>query len=114
MKKALAVLLGLAMVLPMAACTPATDVTDTTPSDTDATTTSAAETSETQATTEATPEKKYERYANMTPEEIVAELTLEQKVSQMVQPILYNITEKPMKENCYGSIYGDEGAQDVT
>ena len=114
MKKALAVLLGLAMVLPMAACTPATDVTDTTPSDTDATTTSAAETSETQATTEATPEKKYERYAKMTPEEIVAELTLEQKVSQMVQPILYNITEKPMKENCYGSIYGDEGAQDVT
>ena len=45
----------------------------------------------------------------MTPEEIVADLTLEQKAAQMVQPIVYNIDESVMKDNCYGSVYGEEG-----
>lgn len=56
---------------------------------------------------------RYARYAGMTPEEIVAELTLEQKAAQMVQPILYRASVMPMQANCYGSIYGDEGAQDA-
>ncbi|MEE3417408.1 MAG: hypothetical protein VZR53_18945, partial [Prevotella sp.] len=47
---------------------------------------------------------KYETYATMTPEEIVAALTLEQKAAQMVQPAVYNITEEDMKANDYGSI----------
>jgi len=49
-------------------------------------------------------EYKYIRYANMTPEEIVAELTLEQKASQMVQPAVYLIKPGDMKKNDYGSI----------
>ena len=49
-------------------------------------------------------EYKYKRYANMTPEEIVAELTLEQKASQMVQPAVYLIKPGDMKKNDYGSI----------
>ena len=46
---------------------------------------------------------KYQRYASMTPEEIVGELTLEQKANQMVQPAVYNITTEDMKANDYGS-----------
>ena len=58
-------------------------------------------------------EYKYQRYAAMSPEEIVAELTLAQKAAQMVQPILYRASVLPMQTNCYGSIYGDEGALDA-
>lgn len=47
---------------------------------------------------------KYQQYASMPPEEIVAELTLEQKVAQMLQPAVYNVTEKDMLANDYGSI----------
>ena len=56
---------------------------------------------------------RYQRYAAMSPEEIVAELTLAQKAAQMVQPILYRASVLPMRNNCYGSIYGDEGALDA-
>ena len=45
----------------------------------------------------------------MSPEEIVAELTLEQKAAQMVQPLLKNTDVQGMQDYCYGSIYGDEG-----
>ncbi len=41
---------------------------------------------------------------DMTPEEIVATLTLEQKAQQMLQPACYNIKPKDMKKNCYGSV----------
>ena len=82
MKKALSLLLGLMMLLPLAARAEVT-------------------------------EYKYQRYATMTPEAIVAELTLEQKAAQMVQPILYRASVTPMQNNCYGSIYGDEGSQDA-
>ena len=43
-------------------------------------------------------------YAGMTAEEITAQLTLEQKASQMVQPACYNIDAFEMKRMCYGSI----------
>ncbi|MCR4740362.1 MAG: glycoside hydrolase family 3 C-terminal domain-containing protein [Lachnospiraceae bacterium] len=49
-------------------------------------------------------EYKYQKYNTMTPEEIVASLTLEQKAAQMVQPAIYMVTEKRMNEKCYGSI----------
>ncbi|MCR4814506.1 MAG: glycoside hydrolase family 3 protein [Lachnospiraceae bacterium] len=47
---------------------------------------------------------KYLQYKDLTPEEIVAKLTLEQKAAQMVQPACYNVNEKKMKEHDYGSI----------
>ena len=40
----------------------------------------------------------------MTAEEIVSQLTLEQKASQMVQPACYNINADEMAAYCYGSI----------
>ena len=46
----------------------------------------------------------YQQYASMSPEEIVAGMTLEQKTAQMVQPAVYNVSAKTMKENDYGSI----------
>lgn len=58
-------------------------------------------------------EPKYQQYANMTPEEITAALTLEQKVNQMVQPAVYNVTEDEMRENDYGSILSTAGCIDA-
>ena len=43
-------------------------------------------------------------YASMTPEEICASLTLEQKAAQMIQPILYKVHPTEMKTNDYGSV----------
>ena len=89
MKKVIALLLGLVMLLPFAAGT---------------------------AGAEGSPEaaaSKYQRYASMTPEAIVAEMTLEEKVAQMVQPLLYKMSWSPMQTNCYGSVYADEGMLDA-
>ena len=90
MKKALTLLLVFSMILSAAACR-------------------TGDTGTTSETTEAKYDYKYQRYAAMSPEEIVAELTLEQKAAQMVQPILYNSDIQGMQDYCYGSIYGDEG-----
>ena len=49
-------------------------------------------------------------YASMTPEEIVASLTLEQKAAQMVMPAIYNVTPDIMKDNDYGSILSTAGS----
>lgn len=49
---------------------------------------------------------KYQTYASMTAEEITASLTLEQKAAQMVQPVIYMLSDRQMAENCYGSILG--------
>ncbi len=54
----------------------------------------------------------YEEYADMTAEEIVASLTLEQKAAQMVQPAVYAVTPELMLENCYGSILSKLNASD--
>lgn len=43
-------------------------------------------------------------YASMTPEEICASLTLEQKAAQMMQPVLYNVHPTAMKNTDYGSV----------
>lgn len=42
--------------------------------------------------------------ATMTPEEICATLTLEQKAAQMMQPTVYNVKPSQMKNTDYGSI----------
>ncbi len=101
MKKLLAVLLGLSMLTHMTACNSESQTSDgdsindtVTPSETIAPT-------ENEVKEE---EFKYQQYASMTPEEIVAELTLEQKVAQMLQPAVYNVTEVDMLANDYGSI----------
>ncbi|MBE5825840.1 MAG: glycoside hydrolase family 3 protein [Butyrivibrio sp.] len=47
---------------------------------------------------------KYTEYASMSPEEIVASLSPEQKAAQMVMPAIYNVSVKQMKDNDYGSI----------
>ena len=43
-------------------------------------------------------------YASKTPEEICQSLTLEQKVSQMLQPTIYHVDPSEMKTTNYGSI----------
>ena len=43
-------------------------------------------------------------YASMTPEEICASLSLEQKAAQMMQPTIYNVSPSRMKKTDYGSI----------
>ena len=53
--------------------------------------------------------KPYQRYAKMTPKQIVEEMTLEQKAAQMVQSIAYMTSDEEMQEQCYGSVYGDAG-----
>lgn len=100
MKKAIAMLLGLSMLLPLASCK-----TDVQTAETSAPSESVTE------TTEEPYDYKYQKYARMTPEEIVADLTLEQKAAQMVQPIQYKFVKEPgsMKTNCYGTVYADEG-----
>ncbi len=98
MKKTLAFLLGLTMVAQMTACTQQSQT-----SEDDSTAVLSETTTPTESDT-AEVDFKYQKYASMTPEEIVGELTLEQKVAQMLQPAVYNITEEDMLANDYGSI----------
>ena len=82
-------------------------VTESAETETPATTT---ETTEEEPPEPQTAEYKYMQYAKMTPEEIVAGLTLEQKAAQMVQPAVYCVTEEDMRENDYGSILSTPGS----
>ena len=88
MKRALVFLLSLALLLPIMA---------------------SVASAETLSSPSEPAEYRYLKYAAMTPEEIVAELTLEQKAAQMVQPLLNRVREDAMLDDGYGSIYGDEG-----
>ena len=74
MKKTIALIISLAMLASVTACSEKSEATN------------------------------YQQYASMSPEEIVAGMTLEQKTAQMVQPAVYNVSAKTMKENDYGSI----------
>ena len=48
---------------------------------------------------------KYIKYADMTPEEIVSQMTIEQKATQMIQPAIYNIIDTDVEQEYnYGSI----------
>ena len=58
-------------------------------------------------------EYKCIEYASMSPEEIVASLSLEQKAAQMVMPAIYNISPDKMKENDYGSVLSTVGSIDA-
>ena len=49
-------------------------------------------------------EYKCTGYASMSPEEITANLSLEQKAAQMVMPAVFNVEPYQMKDSDYGSI----------
>ncbi len=117
MKKTLAFLLGITMLFPLVSCDSDTETssknseeTNVSSVDSDSLSTSDSESSESEKTEEG---YKYQEYASMTPEEIVASMTLEQKAYQMVQPAVYNITEEDMKKNNYGSILSQMGCVDT-
>ncbi len=108
MKKVISMLLALTMISSVTACKSDSEKSEKTGSSSEiVTTTDAPTTTEVPATTENNVKEevyKYEKYAAMSPEKIVAEMSLEQKVSQMIQPAVYNINEYDMKANDYGSI----------
>ena len=100
MKKIIALLLGITMIMSFAACAKEPSVSMT-----------SGTVSETTEVSEEPYDFMYQKYADMTPEEIAACLTVEQKAAQMVQPIQYKIADDQdaMRNNCYGTIYADEG-----
>ena len=95
MKKAPALLLGLAMLFSLAACGSGTGSSDL------------------PQKAAASEEQRYQQYVAMTPEEIVAGMTWEQKAAQMVQPAVYNVSKKDMQQNDYGSILSTTGCIDA-
>ena len=82
MKKLMAATLAVVMMLPMVSCKPKTEPGDA---------------------------NRYKTYAKMTPEEIVSQLTLEQKAAQMVQPAIYKTNNDNMREYGYGSVLSTAG-----
>ncbi len=58
-------------------------------------------------------EYKCTGYASMSPEEIVASLSLEQKAAQMVMPAVYHVSPEKMKAHDYGSILSTPGSLDA-
>ena len=103
MKKIVSLMLALTFLVTATACTGKQDGTDNSQQTTAAVTetTTAAE-----STAPSEFEYKYQKYASMKPEEIVAELTLEQKAAQMVQPAIYYLLDdsSDMAKYDYGSI----------
>ncbi|MBQ9894701.1 MAG: glycoside hydrolase family 3 protein [Ruminococcus sp.] len=106
MKKTLALLLPLTLLISAASCSNSSK---------------SSESSEISSNTEITSDSeikdhgpKYHKYSAMTPEEIVGELTLEQKAAQMVQPAIYNVTEDDMRKYDYGSILSTAGCVDTS
>ena len=110
MKKALALLLPLTLLISTVSCAEKNKTSEKSETETTKAVTSASETTTMTEVNFNGP--KYQTYATMTPEEIVATLTLEQKASQMVQPAVYNITNEDMKANDYGSILSTVGCID--
>lgn len=105
MKKTIASILTLTMLLSVSSCTAKPAETTASESETETTTTTTAVPKE----TEGQDEMKYQRYAKMTPEEIVAEMTLDEKAYQMVQPAIYMTSVDDMKLHDYGSILSTSG-----
>lgn len=101
MKRQLALLLVSSMILSCAACGKTPDASETATMITD--------TAEPTETSDEIPGYKYELYATMTPEEIVADLTLEQKAAQMVMGAETDTGFDYMGEYGIGSIYGGYG-----
>ena len=94
--KLTSLLLVLALCFTMAGCKGTAD----TNANTDA---GSAGQTQTEENVEAVAEE-HPDYAALSPEEITASLSLEQKASQMVQPACYMTDPDMMKANCYGSV----------
>lgn len=104
MKKIVSLILALTFLVSATACTENQNTTDNSQQTTESSQqTTTAVTEKTEASEF---EYKYQKYASMKPEEIVAELTLEQKAAQMVQPAIYNLLDdsSDMAKYDYGSI----------
>jgi len=119
MRKNIAFLLPLTLLISSVSCSQKTSSSEASLESATSAATSASTEAETTSEPETTTKseikfegEKYKTYASMTPEEIVATLTLEQKAAQMVQPAIYNITEDDMKANDYGSILSTVGCVD--
>ena len=109
MKKTLAVLLPLTLLVSAVSCSMSSKKTEP------VTPTEAVSATETTVNTELKFDGlKYKAYATMTPEDIVRTLTLEQKAAQMVQPAIYNVSAEDMKGNDYGSILSTMGCIDTS
>ena len=65
-------------------------------------------TGESQTNTNTNGTYKYLEYKDLTPEEIVSKLSLEQKAAQMVLPAIYRVDERKMNQNDYGGILSKE------
>ena len=89
MKKILSTSLALSLLLSFASCAEKTE---------------SAPKGNTTSSISAENGEKYKQYASMSAKDIVASLTLEQRVSQMLLPALYSLGEGSMKENDYGSV----------
>ena len=110
MKKALTLTIAASMLLSCAACQTTPESSDTA---TDVITSDTSEqVTETTSDPAADYDYLYQYYATLTPEEIVARLTLEQKAAQMIQPVIdyLDMDADRMSDYCYGSIYGGYGA----
>lgn len=107
MKKPLAALLSLTLILSASGCSSAVPDEENTSYNTGTTTPTFTQynNSCTFPIEQIAEEKTlYQKYAEMSAEEITASLILEQKAAQMVQPAVYMVSESAMRENCYGSI----------
>lgn len=106
MKKLLCLLVALGMLVSATACTsqPQPQVVEETTASESISATQADQGDQDSPSAEKEYDYKYQKYATMSAEEIVASLTLEQKAAQMVQPAVYAVSADQMKEFDYGSI----------
>ncbi|MBQ0001460.1 MAG: glycoside hydrolase family 3 protein [Clostridiales bacterium] len=81
---------------------------------------SAKETAEAAENTKIAAEARLKELAGMTPEEIVAQMTIEQKAAQMIQPAIYYLIDEDIQQEVnYGSIlskivgYGEKDWQET-
>ncbi len=121
-KKAVALAVCMAMLLSMAGCADSSSKSESSSkaesSSSQAESSSAAESSskadssvQDSSKQEAEPAYNYKQYADMTPEQVVSKMTLEQKVNQMALPELKMVNENNMKQNCYGGVLSKITAQ---
>lgn len=105
--KFLALAVCTAMLLSMAGCGNSSSNKDASSMpDSSAVESSSQADSSAQEDSSSQPEQKndYKQFAEMTPEEVVSKLTLEQKAYQMVLPQISMVSDSNMKANCYGGV----------
>ena len=107
--KILALAVCTAMLLSMAGCADsssnADDSSKSSSSAADSSSSKAESSSQEDSSSKAEPSgDKYKQYAEMTPEQIVAQLSLEEKANQMALPQISFVTDENMQANCYGGV----------